>query len=412
MIPALRTPDSTVAFLGEGYRFISRRCERLGSDGFRTRIALRPVTCLRGPDAARFVYEGRRFSRTGALPPTTQLLLQDVGSVQTLEDVEHEKRKLTFLHLVYRDGGESFRGILAEEWQRAEGRWRAAGTVTLHGEMRELLTRAVTRWAGVPLPENEVGPRTKELGAMIENAGRFGPRNWAAIALRHRTERWARGLVREVRAGRIDPPAGSAVRVVADARNGKGDLLPVDVAAVELLNILRPTVAVARFVVFAALVLHDRPDWRHRFASGDLSDLENFAQEVRRRTPFFPVVGATARQDLDWNGTPIRRGGWVLLDLYGTNHHPDLWPDPTAFRPERFRDWSGDPDTLIPQGGGTPEHGHRCPGEPLTMTILTESIRRLVALNYTVPEQDLRVSLRRMPALPASGFVLEVTPAG
>jgi fatty-acid peroxygenase len=96
----------------------------------------------------------------------------------------------------------------------------------------------------------------------------------------------------------------------------------------------------------------------------------------------------------------------VLLDLYGTNHDERLWPEPGRFRPERFRDWAGDPYTLIPQGGGAYETGHRCPGEWLTMGLIREAIRLLSRTRYEVPDQDLSISLRKMPALPASGFVI------
>ncbi|SEL09920.1 Cytochrome P450 [Blastococcus sp. DSM 46786] len=53
MIPTLTAPDSSLALLREGYAFISRRCDRLGTDAFRTRLMLRPAVCVRGAEAAR-----------------------------------------------------------------------------------------------------------------------------------------------------------------------------------------------------------------------------------------------------------------------------------------------------------------------------------------------------------------------
>jgi len=38
-------------------------------------------------------------------------------------------------------------------------------------------------------------------------------------------------------------------------------------------------------------------------------------------------------------------------------------------------------------------------------------VRRLVELSYSVPEQDLGISLAGMPARPASRFVIVVEPA-
>ena len=52
-IPRLPEGDSALAFLREGYNFVSRRCERLGSDAFSTTILGRPVVCARGRGSAR-----------------------------------------------------------------------------------------------------------------------------------------------------------------------------------------------------------------------------------------------------------------------------------------------------------------------------------------------------------------------
>jgi fatty-acid peroxygenase len=61
---------------------------------------------------------------------------------------------------------------------------------------------------------------------------------------------------------------------------------------------------------------------------------------------------------------------------------------------------------LVPQGGGDPRTGHRCPGEKITIALLAALVVRLAELDYDVPEQDLGISLRRIPARPRSGFVL------
>ena len=61
---------------------------------------------------------------------------------------------------------------------------------------------------------------------------------------------------------------------------------------------------------------------------------------------------------------------------------------------------------LVPQGGGDPRTGHRCPGENITVALLTALAVRLARLDYRLPEQDLGISLRRIPARPASGVVL------
>src|SRR3546814_9974873 len=66
-------------------------------------------------------------------------------------------------------------------------------------------------------------------------------------------------------------------------------MLSPRVAAVELLNILRPTVAVSVFITFTAHALHQLPACRQNLQADD-GYLECFVQEVRRFYPFFPAV--------------------------------------------------------------------------------------------------------------------------
>jgi len=136
-------------------------------------------------------------------------------------------------------------------------------------------------------------------------------------------------------------------------------------------------------------------------------EVELFVQEVRRFYPFFPLQGARVRTPFDWQGVHFPVGRRVLLDLYGTDHHPQLWEKPDRFDPDRFRGWDGGAYDFIPQGGGDHHTGHRCPGEWITIELMKRAVTILTGeMDYDVPDQDLRVSLRRIPTLPASRFVI------
>ena len=80
---------------------------------------------------------------------------------------------------------------------------------------------------------------------------------------------------------------------------------------------------------------------------------------------------------------------------------------PNDFRPDRFLYWNGGLFEFIPQGGGDPARGHRCPGEGITVEIMKTSVDFLInKIEYDVPEQDLSYRLNRFPTLPESGFVI------
>ncbi|SCG50667.1 cytochrome P450 [Micromonospora coxensis] len=405
--PADRSPESTLAFLREGYRYVSSRCERYGSDIFTARLLLERTICLRGRPAAELFYDTGRFRRTGAMPKRGQRTLTGQGGVQGLDGAAHTARKAMFLSVMTPGAVRQLGQLFADEWRARIPVWEADGPVVLYDEVAPMLMRAVCAWAGVPLAESEVARRTAQMHAMIGSPATLGPRYWRGRLGRRRAEHWIADIVERARVGTLPAPEGSALRAVAEHRDDRGRLLPRRIAAVELLNVLRPTVAVDRYLVFAALALHDHPAWRDR-VRGDDDATEWFVQEVRRYYPFFPVAAARVRQSFDWQGHHFPRGRRVLLDLYGTNHHPDVWPEPERFRPERFAGWRDDPYGFVPQGGGEHLGGHRCAGEWITIELMKRAVTLLTtAMRYEVPPQDLALDLSRMPTLPPSGFLLE-----
>nr|WP_012311574.1 cytochrome P450 [Arthrobacter sp. AK-1]ABR67042.1 putative fatty acid beta hydroxylase [Arthrobacter sp. AK-1] len=405
----VQLPDSSLALLREGYTFISSRCDRLGTDLFRTTLILRPVVCLRGAEAAEFFYGGGRFGRKAAMPRSAQHLLQDAGSVQSLQGSAHRRRKQLFLDLMTNESVERLGRAFDTEWHSARERWQDSGEVVLHDEVRRVLTATACHWAGVSADRATVSRRARELSLMIDKAGAVGPVNWYARWRRRSTEKWAGECISSIRRNGPAAASGSPAAVIAFHTDEHGNPLSAEVAAVELLNLLRPIVAVSRFMVFAAVALQQHPEWNDIVRKGQDADLDCFAQEVRRYYPFFPFVGGTARETLEWKGHTFKTGQWALFDLYGTNHDGRLWKDPESFNPARFRVWRPDPHTLVPQGAGDAAVGHRCPGEDITVDLIRRATRALAAESgISVPAQDLSIDLTRMPALPRSGFILSV----
>jgi fatty-acid peroxygenase len=411
-MPRHRRPplDDTVGLALDGYAWLPGLWRRAAAgDAVHTRVMGQRAVALRGPEAVRFFYDESHVRRRTAIPEPVQGTLFGHGAIHTLDGEDHRNRKTMFLSLLT-DPGRVAKLVqhAGQAWDEATEGWAAQPSVVLFDETAKIITRAVCDWAGVPLDRGEVARTAADLTAMVDGFATLGPRHWRARRARGRRERWLTTLIEQVREGTTSVPPGSILEVVAHHTGTDGALLEPKRAAVELLNIIRPTVAVSWFVAFMGHALHQWPEERSPLHDGDLAYSVAFAQELRRFYPFAPFVGGRAVRDLTWRGRQVPAGSLVLLDIYGQNHDAALWPEPYRFDPQRFLGRAPDRDELIPQGGGDPRTGHRCPGEDVTLALLSAFATRLARLDYDVPDQDLTISLRRIPALPASRFVMTV----
>ncbi|KKN19897.1 hypothetical protein LCGC14_0941010, partial [marine sediment metagenome] len=389
------------------YEFIQKKRQKLWSDIFRTRLMLKETICMSGKEAAEVFYDTEKFQRKDAAPKRVQKTLFGQKGVQTLDNSAHRQRKEMFMSLMKPDSLRRFLEIQKSYWKKYISKWEKEEQIILFNEVQALLCRAVCSWSGVPLREEEVQQRAKDLGAMVDAFGAIGPRHWRGKQARKRAEKWIGNLIKEIRNGKIHVEKGTAAHSIAFHRELDGKLLDTQVAAVELINVLRPTVAIATYITFTALALHQYPQYKKEIQTGKENLTEMLVQEVRRFYPFTPVVGAIVRKEFEWKGYTFKRGRLVLLDIYGMLHDPELWQHPQEFNPERFINWDGNPFTLIPQGGGEHLYGHRCAGEWLTIESMKQAVDFLInRITYEIPDQDLTFSLSRMPTLPRSGFIM------
>jgi len=395
--------DRTVQLVRTGYPWGAQM--RKGRAAVAARVLGRKAAVVGGPEGVRRFYDPR-LRRRGAFPLPIKLVLFGPGTVHGLDDAEHHLRKALFLGVITPETVAELGERAAKEWASATGRWAGRDRVVLFDEAVQVLAASVIPWAGIPIGAEELPRRARQLATVLDGFASPGPAYFRAVLGRRQVGKWAAQLVRRTRAGEIQPPPGSALEAAAAARDTKGKLLPLRTAATALLNVVRPTVAVAWFVAFAGVALHEHPQWRERIAGGDVAALDAFAQEVRRLYPFVPVLAARARRAQDVLGVRVPRGGLVVLDVHGTTHDPAHWPDPDRFAPERFLDGPVDADALVPQGGGDVATGHRCPGEGVTLTMIAVAARALAGLAGPIPAQDLGYDLSRIPTRPRSGVVL------
>jgi fatty-acid peroxygenase len=390
----------------EGYRFISNRCSEYDTDVFRARIMLKNAVCSMGEEAAEQFYWPGRFTRKGALPLFALTLIQDLESVMILNDEDHKRRKAMFMEMMSPVSLQQIGALTEKYWRKHVERWERMERVVLFHEAHVPLTEAICAWAGLQPPDHQIRRRAREFEAMVEGTGSVGPRNWRGHWMRSATESWARETIRGIRRGEIWVPERSPAHLISWFRDRDGRLLDVVAAGVELLNVLRPSVAIARYAVFIAMALHVHPEWRERLSASD-EGLADFVDEVRRFFPFIPVIGGRVIREFVWRGHVFKRHEWVMFDIFGTNHDARIWGDPWIFRPERFKEQMFGPYDLVSHGAGDRRVTHRCPGEWVTVEQMKAITRMLVrGMEYKTPKQDLRIDLKRIPALPRSRFVM------
>lgn len=395
-------------FLAEGYKYILNRRISLQSDIFETRLLGQKAICMGGEEAASLFYDTDKFKRDGAMPNRVQQTLVGKGGVQGLDGFEHTQRKQLFMSLMSKENLERMDKEIEYQLEKAVEKWKEQSEIILYDEAKELLVKAACAWAGVPLQQEEIKRRTEQITSMFESPMAFGPSHWRGRNGRNLAEKWIRDLIRQVRNGEIQVEEHTALYTFSQHKDAKGEFLPVKIAAVEILNIIRPISAISIYISFIALTLHQYPELKEKIKTRNSQYCQYFVQEVRRFYPFFPIQGAIVKKDFNWKGYEFKKGTLTILDLYGTNHDPKLWENPSLFQPERFENWKESPFSFIPQGGGDYLSGHRCAGEWITIRIMKIFLNYFVnELKFEVPPQDFSYRFNRMPTLPVDGFIMK-----
>lgn len=404
-IPRSTGFDSTLALQKEGYDFIRNRCQQMQTDIFETRVLLKPTICMLGREASEIFNDETKFQRSGAAPTRVKKTLLGQKGVQGLDGEAHRHRKAMFMALMSKQSLDELVQTIHAYWLAAINDWQLRDSpIVLKQAAAEVLTQSICQWAGVPLERDEIKHRTHQFIHMIESASKIGFRHWQGRQARRSMERWCRKLIHQTRTGHLSIEPDKALYKIAMHQQLDNNLLSEQVAAVELLNVLRPTVAITYYIVLTALALHHFPHEAKRLDSDEAR--HRFAQEVRRFYPFFPATVALVKHTFEWQGYTFAEGTRVMLDLYGTNHDERLWQNPEQFWPDRFLYNEPDPFSLIPQGGGDYWQHHRCAGEWLTLTMMELALKVLTEeMEYEVPGQNLFLPHNKMPTYPESGFV-------
>lgn len=399
--------------LDEGYLLLSELRKEANAPVVKARLLNKEVIAIYGKEAAKKFYDPRNFKREGAMPKIVLKTLFGENGVQILDGQAHEHRKTIFMDLMTPKRMEEYHRILDKNLTQKLDRQQ--GQFELFDLAKDVLFRSICEWAGIDLSQltkKEVDQLAEYQISMISSAVTNPATHIKGIDNRKKSEKWAQSLIENAR---INPVAGKedvALYAFAKATDDHGELLPIDVAAVELLNVIRPTVALTVWIALMGHALFSRPDIYQRLHAEFDQLQDSFIQEMRRYYPFFPMLPAFAIQDVEVDGYLIPKDSWVVLDLYGTNHDDRMIETPEVFRISRYlgkeKHISYDEEyEMIAQGGGEFKTMHRCAGEWITLHTLRVFSDQLVnKYQFSIPEQDWSIPMNQFPTYPKSKALL------
>ena len=184
----------------------------------------------------------------------------------------------------------------------------------------------------------------------------------------------------------------------------------------------------ASALTWAFYMLADQPHWLARLREeiatvvGDASmSFEHtrqlpltkaFFKETLRLYPPITFMPRVAMREATVGGRRLRKGALVMIAPWTLQRHSKWWPDPHAFKPERFLP---EQEAALVQGAYIPfgQGPHTCVGAGFAQTesvlILAEFVRRFDWL--LEPGQTVRPAAR-MTTRPADQVMLHVRPQG
>jgi cytochrome P450 len=135
--------------------------------------------------------------------------------------------------------------------------------------------------------------------------------------------------------------------------------------------------------------------------------IEATIHEGMRNRPVIPIIGRMVTEPWHLGEYLVPADTWVLMSILLVHHRDDVYPDPFAFRPERFYGEKPGTYSWIPFGGGI----RRCLGATLAMAEQRSVLRAIAARTDLVapdPEPE-RARHRNVTMIPAKGGRVIVT---
>jgi cytochrome P450 len=323
------------------------------------------------------------------------------------EDAHLEQRKL-MLPAFHGERMQRLLGLMEELTEREVSSWPVSEPVVLHPRLQRLTLEIILR-AVFGLDE---GPRLERLRDRLTDVLEFSE---SPVSMLPAAQRMLRGrgrfgrferdraevdaeLVALMNERRSDgAERDDVLAMLLEARHTDGTPMTDPEIRDELMTALvAGHETTASSLAFAFEQIARAPHVPERIASGDDAYLEATINEVLRRRPVLPNPEPRLVMQ------PIEIGDWTYpagILLFASalliHHDPAIYPDPYAFRPERFLDTKPGTYTWLPFGGGR----RRCLGASFALLEMRVVLRAAAARFTFTPATPPRPTGRRMITL-------------
>jgi cytochrome P450 len=399
-------------------------CRRRFGDAFSVRFPgfERPMVMLSNPEAIRALYTAHEH---GLPPGRTITLLPVMGpnSVLLLEGSEHLARRKLMLPPFHGERMRSYESIMREATERVIDRWPEDHPFAIHPHMQAITLEVILK-AVFGVTDRARSERLRERLPMLLH-------ETSSPALQFR-------FLLASRLGRGDPLARLGeitasidellFAEIAERRSDRGlrdreDILSLLIAArfedggamsdqelrdqlVTLLLAGHETTATGLAWTFDLLLRHPTVLARliAEVDAGEDAYLRAVAWESLRLRPVVPLAGRRLASELQGGGLSLPAGTDVTPAIWLTHTRADLYPEPFAFRPERFLEDPPSGYGWIPFGGGI----RRCLGASfaeLEMRVVLETVLRRSVLQ-PVSSRAERVTRRNVTFSPRKGTLV------
>jgi cytochrome P450 len=365
--PHLPRPIAGVRFLATEHRMLARYRRRYG-DVFAVSVwPFDPLVVVGDPTEVKRIFKGDPAQLHAG--EGNQVLGPIVGphSVLVLDEQEHLRTRKLLLPPFHGARMRVYGDVMRELAEAEVATWPAGVEFPLLGAMQRLTLRIILRTVfGVQ------GKRMDELERALIRVMARGARIMLVPLLQRdlgpgRPQRQCEAaravvdelLLAEIAQRRRSPDGTDVLSILLEARDEDG-APPSDAELrdhlITLLLAGHETTATTLAWTFERLVRH--PEALERAATGDTAYIDAVIQESQRLRPVITYVMRTLQAPMTVGGHEVPAGATLGTSITLMHRRADLYPDPLAFRPERFLDAKPETYSWVPFGGGV----RRCLG--------------------------------------------------